>query len=108
MHHLSHLTNDYVSLWKVRAPSSTLKVPFHTFCSGCYYNRPEDVGALRGGERYIEKAFRCISNIEAFQHLHHSWPFSHLMAAWNLGARICSVLRERKISHLTASKQNMF
>lgn len=48
MHHLSHLTNDYVNLLKGRAPSSTLKVPFHTFSSVCYYNTPEDGGELRG------------------------------------------------------------
>lgn len=49
MHHLSHLTNDYVHLLKGRAPSSTLKVSSHTLSSVCYYNRPEDVGELAGG-----------------------------------------------------------
>lgn len=154
MHHLSHLTNDYVNLLKGRAPSSTLKVPFHTFSSVCYYNTPEDVGELRGevhssfcpallcshfsflqkesglfwvqvppiyarrehgdgrGGSHgdladIEKGFQCISNIEAFQHLHHSWPFSHLMTVLNLGTLMTSgsenVFGERKSYHLTDS-----
>lgn len=53
MHHLSHLTNDYVHLLKGRAPSSTLKVSSHTLSSVSFYNRPEDVGELGGVAQFI-------------------------------------------------------
>lgn len=102
MHHLSHLTNDYVNLWKGRAPSSTLKVPFHTFSSGCYYNRPEVVGALRrgGGSFSIYLQHRSFSAPPPQLALE---PFDD---GFEFGNK--NLLRERKMYDLTATKQNMF